>query len=57
MIEKGDGKFAERLKLGQCPRCQVKMNLDSWNVARVVWKCPACSMKVVDIQEKDYKHD
>ena len=57
MIEKGDGKFAERLKLGQCPRCQVKMNLHSWNIARVVWKCPACSMKVVDVQEKDYKHD
>jgi|DEB0MinimDraft_6_1074348.scaffolds.fasta_scaffold02520_9 Zn ribbon nucleic-acid-binding protein len=57
MIEQGDGKFADRLKLGQCPRCQVKMKMHKWTVARVVWLCIACGMKVVDIQEKDYKYD
>ena len=57
MIEQGDGKFADRLKPGQCPRCQVKMKMHKWTVTRVVWLCIACGMKVVDIREKDYKHD
>lgn len=57
MIEQGDGKFADRLKLGQCPRCQVKMEKHHWNIARVVWLCVACGMKVVDVHEKDYRDD
>jgi len=57
MIKQGDGKFEDRMKLGQCPSCQVKLKLHKTTLTRVVWLCTACGLKVVDVQEKDYQRN
>ena len=41
MISQGDGKFAERLGAGRCPKCNVSYQSEDR-------KCVACGLEVSD---------
>lgn len=43
MISQGDGKFAERLGAGRCPKCNVAYQTEER-------KCSACGLVVTDHQ-------
>ena len=53
MIQQGDGRFAELLRLDRCPKCETALHKQSDNGLRVGRECPTCKLKIVEYRDKD----
>jgi len=53
MIEQGDGRFADLLRLDLCPKCEAALIKQSDNGLRIDRHCPVCNLKIIEYREKD----
>lgn len=53
MIQQGDGRFEDLLRLDRCPKCESALSKRSDNGLRVDRECPVCKLRVVEYRDKD----
>lgn len=53
MIEQGDGRFADFLRLNRCPKCETALPKRSDNGLRVERECPTCELKIIEYRDED----
>ena len=53
MIEQGDGRFADLLRLSRCPKCESALDKHSDNGLRIERHCPVCNLKIIEYRDKD----
>jgi Zn-finger nucleic acid-binding protein len=53
MIEQGDGRFADLLRLDLCPKCEAALVKQSDNGLRIDRECPVCNLKIIEYRDKD----
>ena len=53
MIQQGDGRFEDLLRLDRCPKCESALDKRSDNGLRVDRECPVCKLRVVEYRDKD----
>ena len=51
MIDQGDGRFADFLRLGRCPKCEVVLIKRSDDGLEC--ECPSCGLKIGEVRAKD----
>ena len=51
MIDQGDGRFADFLRLGRCPKCEVVLIKRSDDGLEC--ECPSCGLKIGEVRVKD----
>lgn len=53
MIEQGDGRYADFLRLDLCPKCEAALTKQSDNGLRIDRECPVCNLKIIEYRDKD----
>ena len=53
MIEQGDGRYADFLRLDLCPKCEAALTKRGDNGLRIDRECPVCDLKIIEYRDKD----
>lgn len=53
MIEQGDGRFADLLRLDRCPKCEAALERRSDNGLRVERECASCNLRIIEYRDED----